>query len=144
MSKRPRKWHQNLEEFLDLIPRHFTKQLITNILLGPPRHQTRGHIVQRMVEFTQMSEARLDSSDRSERIAQELIFLATYAVLASRYITECSAIEVEKLVRDWYYEPNLKPRTILDRYNGMKWIGQVCTGLFPEWNRLCHDIFICK
>ncbi|TLD26277.1 hypothetical protein E2P81_ATG08089 [Venturia nashicola] len=72
------------------------------------------------------------------RKAKQLVFLAVCAVIRS--ISGHSRQQINEIVRVLYL--SIAARTCEARYQGIKWIGAMCTELFPIWGPNCHDIFL--
>jgi hypothetical protein len=143
---RPPKWQCSLNQFASQVPTpeawpvdamasHIDAALSLSISEVTASPST---ITQLMKAFNQQTRNVLSARVRD---AYELVFLAACVVLAHPSSNQHKE-EVMQAARHWYYDLALKNRTISDRWNGMKWIGLVCTELFPSWGRRCHDLFI--
>lgn len=129
------KWRSQLQEFVKRVPlceswpsdamaSHIDAVLSSSIseVTACP-----GAIWQLMKAFGKRLLSLMSSRIRK---AHELVFLAAFVVLVHPTAC-CQREEVLAAVRSWYYDPELKDRTIMDRWNGAKWVGLVCADLFP-------------
>lgn len=151
-KKPPPPWKKLIDRFLESVPpfkdwkslAQSTVLTSTSSVVGSDGGG--GQLIQLMERYIQQSQL---ITDLAESKARELVFLASCAVLAntevlrnSRKVDRLVRDEVDGLVRLWYHYPSLVAKTVWDRYNGIKWIGEACSALYPYWGRKCHDMFV--